>query len=297
MSESAPLEIGAAKCVADVGAVLGEGPIWDAREALLCWLDIKGGKLFRYSPATEETEAFNVELMVTALAPRLGGGFIAAARDGFFRLFVDGGAVRGEPVMNPEADLPGNRFNDGKADPAGGFWAGTMDDREEKASGAWWRLAPNGAATKLADGFMVTNGPAFDPDRGRVFLTDSAKQIIYVADTDGACLGSRTPFLKFGSGEGYPDGMEVDSEGCLWVAFWDGACVRRFSRNGEKIAEIALPVSRPTSLAITKAGLYVTSARIGLVAEALRAAPLSGGLFLIPLSQDLQRNPQSYYNA
>ncbi len=297
MTMPKPIEISAATCVANVGAVLGEGPLWDAREGVLYWLDIKGGKRFRYHPQTKSVVTYAIDGMFSAMAPRRNGGFIAAARDGFFRLSIENGNVLSQPIINPEIDLPRNRFNDGKADPAGGFWAGTMDDNEEKASGAWWRLSPKGEAVKLIDDFMVTNGPAFDRGRGRVFLTDSAKRIIYVADTDGASLGALSTFLQFGKDDGYPDGMEVDCEGCLWVAFWDGSCVRRFSGSGQKIAEIALPIPRPTSLAIAKAGLYVTSARIGLSAEELRAAPQSGGLFYIPIDHDLSNAPQSKYHG
>lgn len=276
-------------CIADVGAVLGEGPLWDPREAALYWLDIKGEKIFRFDPLTNETATFESTGMVSALGLHREGGFVAASREGFVRLAIDEDGIRREALTDPEADKPGNRFNDGKADPAGGFWAGTMDDAEAEASGAWWRLAPDGSVLKLLDGFMVTNGPAFDPDHDRVFLTDSAKRTVHVAETDGTALAAPAVFLQFGEGDGYPDGMEVDAEGCLWIAFWDGACLRRFSPEGRLLQTVDIPTQRPTSMAIVEDALYVTSASIGLDEAARKAAPLSGGLFRVGLDRALGR--------
>jgi sugar lactone lactonase YvrE len=285
---TAPLEIGAARCVAPLGAVLGEGPLYDPRDEALYSLDIKGGKIFRTDLETEETVTIAVPGMVSALALAKSGGFVCATQHGFARLTIQDGAARIAPVADPESDLPGNRFNDGKADPLGGFWAGTMDDSEKSVTGAWWRLAPDGAVTKVDAGYHVTNGPAFDPARKRVFLTDSAKRTVFVAQTDGASISNKRVFLQFGEADGYPDGMEIDAEGCLWVAFWDGWAVRRFSPDGELLLEAKMPVPRPTSIAFAGGKMFVTSASVGLAEAAIRKAPLSGGLFCMPLSQKLE---------
>jgi len=266
-------------CIAPVGALLGEGPLWDPRIRRLLWLDIKGGKIYRLDPETGRIETIAAEGSVSALGLAAGGDYVCARRDGFARLAIDKGAAKISPIADPEAGLAGNRFNDGKVDPEGGFWAGTMDEAEKAASGAWWRLAPDGSVRKLDEGYRVTNGPAFDPARGLVYLTDSARATIYAAASDGDRLGEKRVFLKFKKGEGYPDGMEVDTEGCLWVAFWDGSAVRRFAPDGELLETLALPVPRPTSLTIVGDRLYVTSASVGLSPGQLKAAPLSGGLF------------------
>lgn len=278
---------GEVQCIAPVGAALGEGPLWDPRIGRLLWLDIKGGKIFRLAPETGRVETISVDGMVSALGLAGAGDYVCARRDGFARLVIKNGAARFSAIVDPEADLPGNRFNDGKIDPKGGFWAGTMDDSEKAASGAWWRLAPDGSATKLDEGFRVANGPAFDPARGRVYLADSARQTIYVADSDGERLAHKRVFLRFGVGDGYPDGMEVDAEGRLWAAFWDGGAVRRFSPDGERLEKLALPVPRPTSLTIVGDRLFITSASIGLSSEQKRAAPQSGGLFEARLARRL----------
>jgi sugar lactone lactonase YvrE len=273
--------------IANVSAVLGEGPLWDPRDEKLYWLDIKGEKIFRHDPKSSVNEAFAAPGNVSALALARRGGFVCATRNGFARLVIENGAAGLTPIADPESSLPDNRFNDGKADPAGGFWAGTMDDTEKATAGSWWRLAPDGAVTKIDSGYRVTNGPAFDAARGRVFLTDSAKQKVYVADTDGTGVNDKKIFLQFGEGDGYPDGMEVDAEGCLWIAFWDGFAVRRFSPDGALLMEIAMPVPRPTSLVIVDDNLFVTSASAGLSEDSLRRHPASGALFRVMPSRSL----------
>lgn len=278
----------AVHCVAPVAAQLGEGPLWDPRAHRLFWVDIKGGKLFAYDPATNDYESWALGGAVSAIALARSEGFVCACRNGFGRLLFKNGVPALIPITNPETSLTKNRFNDGKADTAGGFWAGSMDDEENAVTGAWWRLQPDGVAVKLVDQFKITNGPAFDEKRGRVFLTDSAQQVIYVSRTDGARLQELQSFLTFTPGDGYPDGMEIDEEGCLWVAFWDAGVVRRFDPDAVLLEEIAVPAPRPTSLAIVANRLYVTSARIGLTSETLQKYPASGGLFCVELSKPLE---------
>jgi sugar lactone lactonase YvrE len=160
-----------------------------------------------------------------------------------------------------------------------------MDDREEEAVGTLYRLDPDRSCVAIDEGYKVTNGPAFSPDSRTLYHTDSARQVIYAFDlrADGS-VGARRELARFGNGDGYPDGMTVDSEGCLWVAFWDGWCLRRLSPEGERLQEIALPVQRPTSCAFGGPGLdqlYVTSASINLDADELALQPCAGGLLLL----------------
>jgi sugar lactone lactonase YvrE len=269
-------------CIANVKAVLGEGPVWVEREQALYWVDIKGRRLFRRTCAGELTE-WHTPLRVCSLAPRAAGGFVAGTERGF--AWVDPDQSRYEPFANPEPDRPTNRFNDGKLDRAGRFWAGSMDDAEKSAAGALYRLDPGRDPVRIDDDYRVTNGPAFSPDGRTMYHSDSARQLIYAFDLDETgAASSKRQFARFGEGEGYPDGMTVDSEGCLWVAFWDGWCLRRFSPAGELLAEIEVPVQRPTSCTFGGPDLdrlFVTSARIGLDDAALAAQPYAGGLFVL----------------
>jgi len=273
---------GAAECIADVRALLGEGPVWVAEEQALYWLDIKGRRLFRRDSQGALTE-WQTPMRVGSIAPRRGGGFIAGTEDGFAE--VDLGEGRFAVFHDPEPHLPNNRFNDGKVDHAGRFWAGTMDDLEEQATGSLYRLEADRRCTLVDDGYKVTNGPAFSPDGRIAYHTDSAFQRIYAFDmgADGE-LANRRIFARFGEGEGFPDGMTVDSDGCLWVAFWDGWCLRKIAPDGKVAEQFALPVQRPTSCTFGGADLdelYVTSARIGLDNDSLKMQPCAGGLFLL----------------
>ena len=269
-------------CAADVRAVLGEGPVWLEREQALYWVDIKGRRLFRRTFDGELSE-WQTPLRVGSLAPRAGGGFVAGTDRGF--AWVDPEHGRYEPFADPEPDRPTNRFNDGKLDRDGRFWAGSMDDSEKSATGALYRLDPGRDPVRIDDDYRVTNGPAFSPDGRVMYHNDSARQRIYAFDLDPAGAASnKQVFAEFGEGEGYPDGMTVDSEGCLWVAFWDGWCLRRFSPAGERLAELNMPVQRPTSCAFGGPDLYhlfVTSARAGLDEAALQSQQQAGGLFVL----------------
>ena len=271
-----------ASCVADVKAALGEGPVWVAQEQALYWLDIKGLRIFRMDAAGDIT-AYNTPFKVGSLAPRERGGFIAGTEQGL--AIVDLREKRYDLVVEPEPERPGNRFNDGKVDRKGRFWAGTMDDAEEEATGALYRVDFEFGCTRIDDGYKVTNGPAFSPDGAILYHNDSARQVTYAFDLDaqGNASGKRV-FARYGEGDGYPDGMTVDVEGCLWIAFWDGWCVRRFSPEGERLEQIDLPVQRPTSCAFGGPDLdrlYVTSARTGLDEKELAMQPYAGGLFLL----------------
>ena len=270
------------ECLADVHAVLGEGPAWIARERALYWVDIKGKKIFRLGEGGAVSN-WDTPIHVGSLAPREQGGFVAGTDEGFY--FVDLAADQFEPIVHPEEHLPTNRFNDGKVDRSGRFWAGTMDDQEREAAGALYRLDPDLSWIRINEGYRVTNGPAFSPDGRRMYHNDSGRRVTYVFDLDEAGLASnRREFARYGDGDGYPDGMTVDAEGCLWIAFWDGWCIRRLSPEAELLQMIRLPVQRPTSCAFggeRLETLFITSARKGLQGTDLAGQPLAGGLFAV----------------
>ena len=271
-----------AVCVADCKAVLGEGPVWVAAEQALYWLDIKGRRIFRRGFADGAVTSWDTPFRIGSLAPRAGGGFVAGTERGF--AFVDPAAGRFEPFAQPEPDRPTNRFNDGKLDRQGRFWAGTMDDAEKQASGALYRLDADLGWSRIDDGYKVTNGPAFSPDGRTMYHNDSALQVVYAFDLDETGdAANRRVFAQFGDGDGYPDGMTVDAEGCLWIAFWDGWCVRRLSPTGEIVQTLGVPVQRPTSCAFGGPALdhlFVTSAHIGLDERDLAGQRFAGGLLL-----------------
>lgn len=268
-----------AECVADVRAKLGEGPLWLAAEQALYWVDILGQTVFRWHES-EGLRTITMERPVCSLLPRARGGFIGGGYDGFIALDANFAVT---PLADPEPEFSGNRFNDGKIDRAGRLWAGTMDRKEREASGSLYRMGADLAWERIDSGYRVTNGPAFSRDGRVMYHTDSALQTVYAFDLDeDGSIGPRRVHLTFGEGDGYPDGMTVDAEDCLWIAFWDGWCVRRFAPSGELLATIAVPVQRPTSVAFGGAALdelFVTSAARGLKEAEFAEQPQAGGLF------------------
>lgn len=269
-------------CIADVRAALGEGPVWVAAEKSFYWTDILAKRLFRWT-AAESVVVLDMPDTICSLAPRASGGFIGAGYAGF--VAIDFHPPRVIPVAAPESHLAFNRFNDGKTDRQGRFWAGTMDRREREASGALYRLDRNLAWTQVDDGYRVTNGPAFSLNGRTMYHTDSALGRVYAFDLGGnGDVANRRVFASFDASDGYPDGMTVDSEDCLWIAFWDGWCLRRLSPSGECLLRVPLPVQRPTSCAFGGPDLdhlVITSARVGIDPEALAQQRHAGGLLSI----------------
>lgn len=266
-------------CFADVQAILGEGPCWVEREHSVYWTDINQPCLFRWNEANGVTR-LPVREKICSIVPRASGGYIGAGYNGLLAIDAD---FNVRPIGNPEAHLPGNRFNDGKVDRAGRFWAGTMDHKEVADSGALYRVDLDLSWAAIDTGYRVTNGPAFSVDGRTMYHTDSAVQRVYrFALTADGSVSEREVFLQFKHEDGYPDGMTVDAEGCLWIAFWDGWCVRRFSPQGDQLLEIPVPVARPTSVAFGGAELdriFVSSASRDLTEGELAGQPNAGGLF------------------
>jgi xylono-1,5-lactonase len=272
-------EPGKMECLADVRVILGEGPCWDVHGQGLLWIDINAPQLFRW---TEEGGVVRHLLSekVCSIVPRASGGFIGA---GYGGLLAMDDAFKIAHISNPEPDLPGNRFNDGKVDRTGRFWAGTMDHAESADCGTLYRVDTDLSWAAIDTGYRVTNGPAFSLDGRTMFHTDSAVQRVYsfALDQYGNAT-DRKLFLQFTPDDGYPDGMTVDAEDCLWIAFWDGWCVRRFSPQGHLLLEVPVPVQRPTSVAFGGADMdriFITSASRDLSEEELLGQPTAGGLF------------------
>lgn len=269
-------------CVADIRAQLGEGALWDAARGLIWWVDIRGAVLHSHHPASGLNRQQPLQSRLTALGLAVGGDLIACGDAGFLRLAVDAHlhVHMAELLARPE-ERPGNRFNDGKVDGQGRFWAGTMDDAEEGPHGSLYCLNAQRQLHKIRTDIHVPNGPCFLAD-GTVLTTDTPRGIITALqlDAQGKVQAERT-FAHFSPSQGHPDGMTVDAQDHVWIAFWDGSCLRRLSPHGEVVQEIPLPVQRPTCPTFGGPGLdqlYVTSAATGLSAEALAHQPWAGGL-------------------
>ena len=270
-----------ARCIWPARALLGEGPLWSARDNAVYWVDIKGQFLHRYSLADESKKSWPMpERIGWVIERRDQPGFVAGFKSGFAFLTLD--PVKITPIGNPDSAHPGNRLNDAKADAQGLIWAGSMDDSEVVASGSLFRLAANLKWQTVDTGYRIANGPAFNSDCRRMYHTDSALQRIYVFDVNDGALSNKRVFIQLKAGEGYPDGMTVDAQDHLWVAHWGGSRVGRFRPDGRFDRAIALPASQITSCVFAGAALdrmFVTSAAIGLGDAQLAGEPLAGSLF------------------
>ena len=268
--------------VVALGAELGEGPVWDVRTGRLVWVDIVGRAVHATDPASGDTDSITVPLHVGAVVPRAAGGFLAALQDGFS--VIGDGPPR--PVASVEHAAPGEfRLNDGKCDPAGRFWAGSIAYDESSGRSALYRLDADGSVTTMLAGVSISNGLAWSADGSTMFYIDTPTRRIdaFAFDVATGSISDRRTVVTIGDGLGYPDGMTIDADGGLWVALWGGGAVHRYL-DGRLDAVVDLPVSQPTSCAFGGAAfdeLYVTSAWKGFDADRRAAEPLAGALFRV----------------
>ena len=273
-----------AELLLDAKATLGEGPIWDPREQALWWIDIEEHLLHRLDPLSGENVSFDVGQRIGTVVPRAAGGLMLAIEKGFAAFDPESGKL--DVLVDPEAHLPQNRFNDGKCDPAGRFWAGTLEILEQDmTAGTLYCLHADGHVEPRVANVGVPNGIVWTSDKQTMFFIDTPTLRVDAFDYDNETgqIANRRPAVELPEGMGFPDGMAIDAEDKLWVALWDGWCVARFDPlTGALMEKIDVPVSQVTACCFggpELSELYITTARCGLEAEALNAQPLAGGLF------------------
>jgi sugar lactone lactonase YvrE len=270
--------------ISEVPCELGESALWDADRARLYWVDITGQAIYARDWPSGAIASLAVPDPVGSVALRAGGGLVAALRHAVAFCDVDAGTL--EVVRVLEDDLTGNRFNDGAVDPAGRFWFGSMDMAEAAATGTFYCLHQDTTVTAAFNGIICSNGPAWSPDGRTVYHVDSTRRLVraYEFDPETGVVGPGRSFVSDEDHPWFPDGVTVDAEGYVWNCKWDGGRIVRYAPDGTLDREIPLPVPRPTRCAFVGpdlAQLAVTTARIGLSADQLRDAPLSGQVLLL----------------
>ena len=270
------------RVAARLEAVVGEGPVWLAEAPALWFVDIKDPAIYRFDPASRGLDRWAVPARIGCLVPRRGGGFLAALKTGLHTWDPEAGLA---PLVDPEAALPDNRFNDGACDRRGRLFAGTMDDAERPiGAGNLYRFDRiGGDAVSLVGEVHLSNGLDWSPDDRTFYFADSLRRTVWAFDYDlgRGTIANRRVFARLAAATEAPDGLTVDAEGHVWIAVWGGHRLIRFAPDGREERTVPLPVPQPTSMAFggpDLSTLYVTTARAGLDAAALAAAPLSGSL-------------------
>jgi sugar lactone lactonase YvrE len=271
-----------AELFVDVGARLGEGPVWDDRDGCLWWVDITGEAVHRTDLATRRDHAIPVGQMVGAVGLRAEAGLIAALQDGFATIDPGG---RLELVAPIEQDNAETRMNDGKVDPAGRFWAGTMEIAEKRAIGTLYRLDPDFGVTSTVSNLAITNGLDWSLDGRTMYYIDTPTRRVdrFGFDEATGALSNRRVCFPIRDGAGGPDGMTVDAEGFLWVALWDGWGVERYAPDGTLDRRIHVPAAQTTSCAFGGPDLdllFITSAQKDLPPSTRADQPHAGAVFV-----------------
>lgn len=268
-------------------SLLGESPFWHPDERALWWCDIPGHCLNRYHPDTGQHRAWHFDTDVACAAPLAGGDLLLGMRDGLWRFNPRTG--QRHALAPPPYDPAQERFNDGKADPQGRFWVGTIYEPRTPARAGLYRLA-DGRLERLAEGVTVSNGLAFSPDGRTLYWSDTKAHTVFAFDFDGAegALSRRRAWARFAPRAaeeplahygGRPDGAAMDAQGCYWVAMFEGARLLRLSPTGEVLSELPLPVRCPTMPCFggdDLSTLFITTARQNRPAEELAREPWAG---------------------
>ena len=272
------------RCVLPIAAGLAEGPCWWSERNILLWVDIEASRIGLFDPATGNNDFLYLPAHVGAVVPTSVGDLLLATAAGLMRMDPSTGVVT--LLLDPEVDRPGNRFNDGKCDPWGRFWAGTMAYDFESMAGALWRLDGDGRITRQRRQLTISNGLAWSQDRGTLYFIDSPtlKVMAFPLTSSGEIAAEPSICVQIPEDwDAVPDGMCIDAEGMLWIALFGGGAVTRWDPiSGQLLDRLALPCRQVTSCCFGGPHLdqlFMTTARREMDAAAIAAEPLAGGLF------------------
>jgi sugar lactone lactonase YvrE len=264
--------------------LVGEGPVWDPKRKAICWLDIIDGDIHECIPGEGKFRSIRVNQMIGSFAVCKNGGSIAGLKHGVG--FIDRETGKTDIFADPESDLPENRFNEGKCDPAGRFWVGTMAHSFATGVGSLYRVDNDKTITKQIPGVTISNGIAWSADHKTMYYIDTltTQVVAFNYDKASGAINDKRIVIQIPEGEGRPDGMTIDNEGMLWVAHWDGWRVTRWDpATGEKLLTIHIPAAKVSSCTFGGENfedLYITTARVGLTEDQIKDQPLAGSLFV-----------------
>lgn len=264
-------------------AHLGEGPCWHAKEQVLYWIDILAQKLHRFDPDSGDDQQWDIGELLGTVAPRESGGLILALEDGLALFDPSTAKLERLPTIDAREET---RFNDGKCDPRGRFWVGTMDKvQESRPLGSLYRIDPEGAVHVMQRDITISNGLAWSPDETTMYYIDSPTKTVVAFDNapDTGEISNPRVVITLDDEQGFPDGMTIDNQGMLWIAHWGGQRVCRWDPGRGEVLETYRTPAPHTSCCCfggpDLTDLYITTARKGLTPELYAEFPLSGHLF------------------
>ena len=292
-----------AELILDARNATGESPVWSTAQQALYWVDIPAKRLHRWSPADGKSQSWQTSQMLACIAQAGNGSWVAAMENGLFAITPHAdGSLDSRLLASVTHALPEMRFNDGRCDRQGRFWAGTMLMNMAAGApvGAMYRYSAGQVEPLKAqlDGFIVPNGLAFSPDGKTMYLSDSHPDVqkiwAFDYDTDTGIPHDRRLFVDMTEHPGRPDGAAVDADGCYWICGNDAGLIHRFTPDGKLDRSLSVPVKKPAMCAFGGADLdtlFVTSIRpVGDTSD----QPLAGGVFA--LSPGVKGLPEPEFN-
>lgn len=269
--------------VIDSKSELGEGAMWNYKTGELMWVNIKGKILNFYNPRTGNNKEMFTGQMIGTVVPAESGAVLVALQNGIYSFNPETGSKK--LLVNPEDHLETNRFNDGKCDPSGRFWAGTMSTVGDNNVGTLYRFDADSTIHKMVENVSISNGIVWSLDKTKMYYIDTPtlKVMGYDYNNETGEISNAKVAVEIPSEMGYPDGMTIDAEGNVWVALWGGFAVGCWNpETGKLIRTIKVPAKNVTSCAFGDddlGSLYITTAREGNSKEELEKYPYSGGVF------------------
>ncbi|MDE2363581.1 MAG: SMP-30/gluconolactonase/LRE family protein [Hyphomicrobiales bacterium] len=292
-----PVAIGPFTRIGAQTDILGECPLWSEREQALWWIDIRRPAIMRYDHSAGRIDEWKVSDLVGAIALCADGRLLVAAGDEIF--LFDSARDRREAVARLPARIDGHRFNDGRCDPQGRFWIGTMHNITRAPEGVLYRLEEDGALTPVLSGVCIPNSLCWSPDGATMYFADSLEYGIdaFAFDTARGEIGERRAFARTRT-PAFPDGSAVDAEGCVWNAEFNGGRIVRYAPDGRILQTVETPTSRPTCCAFGGADLdilFVTTTSQHMSEAEKAADPMAGALLACTVG--VRGLPESLYAA
>ena len=266
-----------------INSKLGEGALWNYKTQEFYWVDIEGKTLNIYNPKTKTNKVIKTPSRVGTVVPYTKQQAVVALEDGIYKINLENGDLK--QISNVESDITENRFNDGKCDPKGNLWVGSMHLKESLPNANLYKVEPNGVTTKMVDSVTISNGIVWSKDTKKMYYIDTPSKSIksYDYNIETSTISNEKIAVNIPESLGYPDGMTIDENDTLWVGLWNGNAVAQFDpKTGELISKIEVPAHNVTACAFGGENLdilYITTSTNDMTDEERKKYPLAGSIF------------------